>query len=119
MPNPDALTAEEVAALLRVGKGSVYRLARTGALPSYHVGRKLRFTARDVSAYMTAARQGAKAPSRPQESGVPSPSKAFPLDDRDSFLVAGGGLEGASSPRCSASWGFRSPMPGRTAIRRS
>lgn len=94
MPNPDALTAEEVAALLRVGKGSVYRLARTGALPSYHVGRKLRFTARDVSAYMTAARQGAKAPSRPQESGVPSPSKAFPLDDRDSFLVAGGGLEG-------------------------
>lgn len=47
----DALTAEEVAEMLRVSKNSVYRLAQSGELASYRVGRKLRFTLRDVEAY--------------------------------------------------------------------
>ena len=35
----DALTAEEVAEMLRVSKNSVYRLAQSGELASYRVGR--------------------------------------------------------------------------------
>lgn len=51
MFDDDALTAEEVAEMLRVSKNSVYRLAQSGELASYRVGRKLRFTSRDVEAY--------------------------------------------------------------------
>lgn len=36
----DALTAEEVAEMLRVSKNSVYRLAQSGVLASYRVGKK-------------------------------------------------------------------------------
>ena len=54
MFDDDALTAEEVAEMLRVSKNSVYRLAQSGELASYRVGRKLRFTLRDVEAYTRA-----------------------------------------------------------------
>ena len=113
MFDDDALTAEEVAEMLRVSKNSVYRLAQSGELASYRVGRKLRFTLRDVEAYTRAgmrASQGAKAaegassPSRTAEAG-PSPSGnaregvseipgAFSLDSREPFVIAGNDLSG-------------------------
>ena len=37
------LTAEEIAAILKVRKHRVYELARTGVLPVVRVGRQLRF----------------------------------------------------------------------------
>ena len=40
--------------MLRVSKNSVYRLAQSGELASYRVGRKLRFTLCDVEAYTRA-----------------------------------------------------------------
>lgn len=109
MLNPNALTAEEVARILRVGKGSVYRLARTGELPSYHVGRKLRFSARDVSAYMTAAnepREASFSSSGKTACGVPAPEAAFPLDGREAFVIVGGGLEGAIAAEMLGEAGF-------------
>ncbi|NTW28884.1 MAG: helix-turn-helix domain-containing protein [Coriobacteriia bacterium] len=39
---PDLLTVNEVAALLRIGRGKAYTLVRTGALPSVTLGRSLR-----------------------------------------------------------------------------
>lgn len=113
MFDDDALTAEEVAEMLRVSKNSVYRLAQSGELASYRVRRKLRFTLRDVEAYTRAgmrASQGAKAaegassPSRTAEAG-PSPSGnaregvseipgAFSLDSREPFVIAGNDLSG-------------------------
>ena len=109
----DALTAEEVAKMLRVSKNSVYRLAQSGELASYRVGRKLRFTLRDVEAYTRAgmrsqkgaqAADGASSPSRTAEAG-PSPSgnaregvseipSAFSLDCRKPFVIAGNDLSG-------------------------
>ena len=61
MNRDDALTADDVAALLQIGRNSVYRLAQTGELPSYRIGRKLRFTLRDVEGYIrkSTATQGA------------------------------------------------------------
>ncbi len=46
------LNAIEVARLLRVGKNKVYDLAKSGELPSYSIGRKLRFSMVDVEAYI-------------------------------------------------------------------
>ena len=108
----DALTAEEVAEMLRVSKNSVYRLAQSGELASYRVGRKLRFTLRDVETYTRSgmrASQGAQASNGPSphprtaEAG-PSPSaaregmsempRAFSLDGREPFVIAGNDLSG-------------------------
>ena len=58
MFDDDALTAEEVAEMLRVSKNSVYRLAQSGELASYRVGRKLRFTLRDVEEYIQKRTRG-------------------------------------------------------------
>ena len=55
-PRIDVLTAPEVAAILQVNRNTVYGLAKAGTLPSYRVGRKLRFTLDDVRAYIAAAR---------------------------------------------------------------
>ena len=112
MFDDDALTAEEVAEMLRVSKNSVYRLAQSGELASYRVGRKLRFTLRDVETYTRSgmrASQGAQTSNGPSphprtaEAG-PSPSaaregmsempRAFSLDGREPFVIAGNDLSG-------------------------
>lgn len=108
----DALTAEEVAEMLRVSKNSVYRLAQSGELASYRVGRKLRFTLRDVEAYTRAdmrSQKGAQTSNDPSShprtaEASPSPSgaregmsempRAFSLDGREPFVIAGNDLSG-------------------------
>ena len=61
MANDDALTAEEVAEILHVGRNAVYDLAKTGELGSYRIGRRLRFTYADVQAYIERERGGGPA----------------------------------------------------------
>lgn len=56
LPRIDVLTAQDVAAILKVNKNTVYNLAKAGTLASYNVGRKLRFTLEDVQAYIEASR---------------------------------------------------------------
>lgn len=108
----DALTAEEVAEMLRVSKNSVYRLAQSGELASYRVGRKLRFTLRDVEAYTRSgmrSQKGAQTSNGPSPhprtaEASPSPSgaregmsempRAFSLDGREPFVIAGNDLSG-------------------------
>lgn len=53
------LNALEVADILHVGKNKVYALARSGELASYRIGRKLRFSMRDVEAYLRSQRSDA------------------------------------------------------------
>ena len=52
MRSDDFMNAEEVARYLHLGKNTVYQLAKSGKLASYHVGRKLKFTLEDVEAYV-------------------------------------------------------------------
>ena len=52
MRSDEFMNAEEVARYLSLGKNTVYQLAKTGKLASYHVGRKLKFTLEDVEAYV-------------------------------------------------------------------
>lgn len=106
MLDSDAMTAEEVAGMLRISKNSVYRMAQSGELASYRVGRKLRFTLRDVEEYIQkrtrgdgdgqAAEAGACAatavqtpPANALEGALP-----FPLDERTPFVIAGNDLSG-------------------------
>ena len=55
----NALDAGDVAAMLQVSRSTVYNLVKAGLLASYSVGRKMRFTARDVEAYIAHARNAA------------------------------------------------------------
>lgn len=52
MIQTDVLKANDVAAMLHIGKNAVYALAKSGELGSYHIGRKLLFTPADVEAYI-------------------------------------------------------------------
>lgn len=53
---PPLLTIDEVAAVLRVSKTSVYRLVDRRKLPFCRVGRGLRFRREDLEAYLQATR---------------------------------------------------------------
>ena len=53
---PSLLTLDEVAALLRVSKTSIYRLVERRQLPFCRVGRSLRFTPEDIDEYLRARR---------------------------------------------------------------
>lgn len=44
MATRDALTVEDVAALLNVSRSGIYALIKNGDIGSYKVGRKIRFT---------------------------------------------------------------------------
>ena len=50
--NKDALTAPEVAGILKVAQNTVYELVKRGELNCYKVGRKMRFTYEDVQEYI-------------------------------------------------------------------
>ena len=46
------LTADDVAALLRLPVSTIYDLARTGRLPHLRIGRALRFSRCDLEAHL-------------------------------------------------------------------
>ena len=103
VPRIDALTAPEVAAILQVNRNTVYSLAKAGVLPSYNVGRKLRFSLGDVQAYIESSRRarmrGAAAPAdgeaapaalqgRAATAGMPPAAPAASLT-QGAFVVGG------------------------------
>lgn len=53
MEKNNALTAQEVADILKIAKNTVYELIKRGEINSYRVGRKVRFTLSDVEAYIS------------------------------------------------------------------
>ncbi len=59
MMNQERLTAEEAAGIIGIGRNAVYRLAQTGELASYRIGRKLFFTLDDVNGYLAEIRNSA------------------------------------------------------------
>lgn len=82
MNQDEALTAEEVARLLKVSRGTVYSLKDKGELPSFLVGRKLRFTRRAVQDYIERSQPGRESPAKA------SPTAAF-APQQDSFVICG------------------------------
>jgi DNA binding domain, excisionase family len=54
--NSTALTAQDVADILKIAKNTVYELIKRGELHCYKVGRKVRFTRRDIDDYIAGSR---------------------------------------------------------------
>lgn len=82
MNQDEALTAEEVAKLLKVSRGTVYSLKDKGELPSFLVGRKLRFTRRAVQDYIERSQPGRENPAQA------APTTAF-APQPESFVICG------------------------------
>lgn len=61
MLDAEPLTVDEVASLLGLSRNTVYKLAKESQLPSYRIGRKLRFSRSDIEAQL-------KGPSKTQQS---------------------------------------------------
>ena len=62
--NGDILTLDEVAAFLKAGKRTVYRLAQKGVLPAFKLGGTWRFRRAELDEWI-AAQIARKNPDRP------------------------------------------------------
>jgi excisionase family DNA binding protein len=57
-PDTQVLTLMEVAALLRVPKSTVYKLAQNGTVPAFKVGKHWRFLLRDIEVWLRSQGKG-------------------------------------------------------------
>lgn len=95
MSNGGALTAEEVAVILRVSKNTVYNLVKREELAAYHVGRKMRFSRDDVEKYVLRTKQDRNsAQNRMRSPSVRSEAPGFARPDAASFVIAGNDILG-------------------------
>ena len=87
----NALTAPEVAEILQVSRNTVYNLVKAGALASYNVGRKMRFTMKDVEAYIANARNASTeaVAASASLSTATSASPARKVEEYTPFRIAG------------------------------
>lgn len=84
--NKTALTAQDVADILKIAKNTVYELIKRGEINSYKVGRKVRFTAEDIEDYINRSRRPGSfmTEERPGERAMPK------IDDDDgNFVICG------------------------------
>jgi excisionase family DNA binding protein len=56
LPTQEFFTADELAAILRVSRKTVLRMARRGALACHQFGRTRRFRRQDVEAFLETSR---------------------------------------------------------------
>ena len=96
------MNAEETARYLGIGKNSVYQLAKSGALSSYRIGRKIKFTREDADAFLAQSHLAVEDPDRmhqdePQPKQTESESDeslveaaSFDTVSGNPFVIAGG-----------------------------
>ncbi len=58
---PNLLTVEETCAYLRLSRATVYRLLKTGELPSFKVGKSRRLPEPDIENYLKRQRDNSAA----------------------------------------------------------
>ncbi len=83
MKDGSSLTPEEVAAVLKIAKNTVYELIKRGELTAYRVGRKLRVDPQDVEAYKKKGKSvemSASASNMPEAATLPAQQIKTPLD---------------------------------------
>lgn len=91
----EALRVEDVMRILHLSRNTVYKMAREGALPSYRVGRQVRFRYEDVRAQLEGMARAQETSSQPPVAGVPA-AAPVPAGDLDAAL--GSDPEGALPP---------------------
>lgn len=95
MLNDEALTVDDVAELLHVGRNLVYSLAKEGDLASYRIGRKLRFTRADVERYIARSHRGpASGHGLPGTSPTARASTAAGMPPEGALVLSGNDLIG-------------------------
>jgi putative molybdopterin biosynthesis protein len=83
MTEQTALTAQDVADLLRIAKNTVYELVKRGELNHYKVGRKMRFTQSDVDIYIANSRVGTPTEVKPER------APALTQTEQADFIICG------------------------------
>jgi len=58
MSTKNELSVQDVAGMLKVSKSKIYGMIKDGELPSYRVGRKVRFSENDIRAYIQNLKKG-------------------------------------------------------------
>ena len=84
--NKTALTAQDVADILKIAKNTVYELIKRGEINSYKVGRKVRFTHTDVEEYIARSRRLGPPPA--EERPLTRPMPRFDQDGTN-FIICG------------------------------
>lgn len=85
--NKTALTAQDVADILKIAKNTVYELIKRGEINSYKVGRKVRFTLADVEDYINSSRRPALA--REEEVPTERPMPRHLETEGVNFIICG------------------------------
>jgi putative molybdopterin biosynthesis protein len=87
MAEEQTLNVQGVADILHVSKGTVYDLIKRGEISSFRVGRKVRFTRRDVEDYIENAKTAVMVAAG---SEVPASSGVHKVPDREKgFIICG------------------------------
>ena len=73
----DALRVEDVTRILHLSRNTVYKLARTGELPSYRVGRQMRFRYDDVRKHLESGMASDGSARAGEEGAAPQPAAAL------------------------------------------
>ena len=81
-----ALTAQDVADILKIAKNTVYELIKRGEINHYKVGRKVRFTQADVDDYIASFRRAV--PAAPRSDEIAWSPLALPPSTRN-FIICG------------------------------
>jgi excisionase family DNA binding protein len=73
----EALNAHQVAELLGLSKKKVYQMAATGRLPSFRIGKAVRFDAQDLADWLRKKKPSNEQPGlrRPQKEGGSRPDR--------------------------------------------
>lgn len=83
-----ALTAQDVANILKISKNTVYELIKRGELSSYKVGRKVRFTLSDIENYINHSKSPAISQPTPKTSLSPEPPISYEAFSNN-FIICG------------------------------
>lgn len=88
MEEKNALSTQEVADMLNVSKSTIYDLIKRGEIRSYKVGRKVRFTEKDVKEYISSSRDS-QSVMNTSASDVSNFSLAGDDKKTDGFIICG------------------------------
>ena len=58
-PEPRYLTAEDVADLIQIPRQKVYQVLKDGGVACYRIGRRVRYSAREVDRWLSAQKERA------------------------------------------------------------
>jgi len=89
MDNNSALTTQEVADMLKIAKNTVYELVKRGELNSYKVGRKLRYSLKDVENYISHSKNIQSKSNAIYQQGLNETIVAIPNSNQNSFVICG------------------------------